>query len=541
MVCTRLGLLNNLIYRVNSFAEGYRQNLAILGELYIGKTTLIKDLIRSNRLRRDAIIIVYLEAKPGPFELLVKLFIKSIIRQLTQNDASSPENCDPSLLIEENLGKVYPKTAQVCMKILQDLEKGRFDEAFSFMLDIPMVVFEETRKRCVLIIDEFHNLENFQLRHPCGTLAKKIMIQKDTMYVLISSRQTLAQRLLNEKLRLLFGNFERIELGPLDANTSRAFLQSNINSTNLPPIYLDFITSICGGRPFYMQVLSEEIDRSVYSRRVQPEDYTEIVLTAFKETLFKKTGILNQIFFNIFLKISEGRLVSKSTSVLLSLSTGNKKQSEIVKSSGLQQKDVSKALSRLMELDIIVRNGSFYRFRDNLFSYWLQTVYLKRFFSSDIDDLSLEEYFKRELTTRLDAFMEEFGKELYLRLSELFRLFKNDVIQLNGRRHRFLPFNEVYIENSDTSKSPRIIAIGGKNKWLCTVLKDYATENNIYEITKEFKETPGRYGRINRHILICLSGINENAYLMAKEARFWVWGLEEINVLLELYDKPHIM
>ena len=61
MSYNRLEILNNLIYRVNSFCEGYRQNIAIIGELYIGKTSLIKELIFSDKIKKDAIIPIYLE------------------------------------------------------------------------------------------------------------------------------------------------------------------------------------------------------------------------------------------------------------------------------------------------------------------------------------------------------------------------------------------------------------------------------------------------------------------------------------------------
>ena len=46
--------------------------------------------------------------------------------------------------------------------------------------------------------------------------------------------------------------------------------------------------------------------------------------------------------------------------------------------------------------------------------------------------------------------------------------------------------------------------------------------------------------RINRNIVLAFSGVNENAYLMAKEAKFWTWNMEDLNVLMDLYGKPHI-
>jgi hypothetical protein len=523
---------------VNSFAEGYRQNIAIIGEPYIGKTSLIKALIYSDKIKRDTIIPIYLETKIEPFEFCVKRYIKSALYQLLQSDPILTAPHDAVLLIED-LKRTHPKTAQTCIKVLQDIERGKFDEAFSSMMDITATIFEESKKRCVLIIDEFHNLDNFQLKHPYGTLAKKIMIQKDTMYILLSSKSTTSHRLLSEKLTLLFGNFEKIELGPFDAIMSASFLQTNIHGTTFPQVYLDFITSFTGGRPFYMKLLSDEIERVIFSKNISPDNYSALIEAALTETLFKKTGILNQLFSNFLFKVSEGRSLSKSVSVLLALSSENKKQNDIVKSSRLQSRDVSRILNRLTETDIVLRNGSFYRFRDKLFCFWLQSVYLKRILSFSIDEGIEEAHFRKEVGSSLNGFMQELEKEMYSRVIDLFRLFKNDVIQLNGKRHKFLSFNSVQRIEEDFSKSTNILATSGRAKWLCVIKKEYITENDIAEIIKNVRMDAHNY-RVNRSIIISLAGINENAYLMAKDAKFWIWDLEDLNVLMELYGKPHI-
>jgi len=535
----RPNILNALVHRFNSFSEGYRQNIAIIGEHSIGKTTLIKNLLSSDEIKKDAILPIYLEIKIEPFDFCAKRFIKSTLFQLLQSDPLLTASHDTVLLIED-LKRTYPKTAQTCIRVLQDIEKGRFEEGYSFMLDISATIFEESKKRCVLILDEFHNLDNFNLKHPFGTLAKKIMIQKDTMYILLSSRTTTAQRLLNEKLSMLFGNFEKISLPPFDANMSRTFLTDKIKTTSFPQVYLDFIASFTGNKPFYMQLVCDEIERTIFSQKASGSDYDNLIKLAFIETIFKKKGVINQHFSNLFFKISDARLLSKSAAVLIALSSeNNNKQQDIVKSTKLQAKDVSKILNRLIEMDIIVRNGSLYRFRDKLFSCWLRVVYLKRIMSFSIDEQLEENYFKKDVTNRLNAFVQEFEKELSSRIMDLFKLFGNDVIQLNGRKHKFLSFNNVQKLDEGLGNNISILAACNKRQWLCTIKKEYVTENDITKILEGMRERL-RNTRIHRNILISLGGINENAYLLAKETKFWVWDLDSLNVLMELYGKPHI-
>jgi hypothetical protein len=531
-------ILNTLIHRVNSFADGYRQNIAIFGEPCIGKTTLIKSLFSSESLKKDSIIPAYLEIKIEPFEFCAKRFIKSILSQVVKSDPLLTAPQDAVLLIED-LTRDYPKTAQICIRVLQDIERSKLDEAFSFMLDIPSVLSEETKKRCVLILDEFHNLDNFMLKNPFGTIAKKIMTQKDTMYMLVSSRTTLSLRMVNEKLALLFGNFEKFFLKPLDAASGRIFLQNNIKGVMLPQIYLDFISSFTGNRPFYMQAICDEIERAVFSKRISQENHPNLIEHSFIEAFFKRNGILNQYFYNLLFKISEGKLLSRSISVLIALSSENKKQSDIAKTAKLQPGDVSKILNAMIELDIIARNGAFYRFTDRLFRFWLKSVYMKRISSFSMDDRMEESAFRKDVSSRFSVFALEFEKELSSRIIELFKLFKNDVIQLNGKKHKFISFTNVEKFEDQDKNHAAILATNGRQKWLFTIKKENITENDMLDIIKNSREQK-KNARINRHVVIAFSGVNENAYLMAKEAKFWTWSAEDLNVLMELYGKPHL-
>jgi len=531
-------VLNTLIRRVNSFGEGYRQNIAIFGDPCIGKTTLIKNLFSSESLKKDSVIPAYLEIKIEPFEFCAKRFIKAFLSQVVKSDPLLTTSQDAVFLIED-LTRDYPKTAQICARVLQDIERYKLDEAFSFMLDIPSVLSEETKKRCVLILDEFHNLDNFNLKNPFGTIAKKIMIQKDTMYVLISSRTNLSLRLVNEKLSLLFGNFEKFFLKPLDAAGGRAFISTKVKGIKLPQVYMDFIASFTGNMPFYMQSICDEIERAVFSGRISPEKPMSVIEHALMESVFRRNGILNQYFYNMLFKISEGKLLSKSISVLIALSSENKKQTDIANAVRLQPGEVSRILNSMIELDIIARNGAFYRFTDKLFRFWLKSVYMKRISSFSLDETAEESAFRKDVSVRFNLFAQEFEKELSSRIMELFRLFRNDIIQLNGKKHKFISFTDVKKLEDQGADHTSILATNGRQKWLCTIKKENVTENDMLDIIKNARNQKKTSG-INRNIVIAFSGVNENAYLMAKEAKFWTWNAGDLNVLMDLYGKPHL-
>jgi hypothetical protein len=532
-------IVKTLIHRIDSFAEGYRQNVAVIGDTALGNISLLKKLLSSGGIREKNVVPVYLETKIEPFEFCAKRFIKAVLFEFTPRELFLEKENDPAFLIEE-LKKAYPKTAHVCLRVAQDIEKNKFEEAYSFMMDIPSVIYEESGKKCVLILNEFHNLDNFVLKNPFSALAKKIMIQKNIMYVLLSSRNTISQQILNEKLTMLFGNFEKIFLTPFSIDGSRKFLRENIKGTVLPQAYLDFIAAFTGNRVLYMKIICDEIERLISLNKAPADDYNKIVESAFTETIFKRSGIINQRFSNLFFKISEGKLLSKSASALIALSSGNKKQQDIIRSSKLQARDVSRILNMLIKMDIIARNGSFYRFKDNLFCFWVRFVYLKEITAFSLDDAFEENSFRKEIISRINIFMKEFEKEIMSRIVELFGLFKNDIIQLNGKKHKFLSFDDIHMLDDGPSSGSNILAAGGGLKWMCTVKKEYVTENDVVNIIKNVKNRK-KDTRINRNIIVSLAGINENAYLLAKEAKMWVWDLESVNVLMEIYGKTWIV
>ena len=111
---------------------------------------------------------------------------------------------------------------------------------------------------------------------------------------------------------------------------------------------------------------------------------------------------------------------------------------------------------------------------------------------------------------------------------------------MNGKKHKFFSFDDVSRIEEDFCSSMNILAKSGKSRWLCTIKKEYMTENDIAAIIKNVRAKKWDK-RINRNIVIPLAGINENAYLLAKESKFWVWDLKSLNILMELYGKQYIL
>ncbi len=524
--------LELLSKRVNSFYDGYRQNIVILGEESLGKSSLLAHLFDS--IDRERILPIYIEIRVEPFKSFVIRFIRIALSQLLNLSLPCPRREDIVWLIDNTRLK-FPKVAKICIEVLQDTERGRFDDALSQLLDLPSILYESSKRRCLLALDEFHNLSNFNLKNPFGVLAKKIMVQTNTMYIVTSSRIMLSEKLIKEKLTLLFGNFEKILIEPFDSRTSREVLKSLTSPLELEQRHLDFIANFLGNRPLYLQVFAEYA-KSLHL--VEPDRFkynvVDLVSEVFLSTIFSDMGLINQHFKNWLLRISIEKQSSLLISILQAISSDNKKQNEIARFLGVPLKTISKPLLKLLELELIFKNGPFYRFRNRLFSFWLNNVYLEKASSSGLNSIDDEKRFKEKIKMKFEAFASEYEKTLTGRIAELFGLFKNDCIQLNGKKHRLFQFEEIKGEQSKDASL--IYAQGSQGIWRCLVKEAKVTENDVAEFIRGKRRSKDK-----RHIIVSLDGIEENAYLLAKEGNVWTWDLESVNTLLELYGKPQII
>ena len=80
----------------------------------------------------------------------------------------------------------------------------------------------------MVILDEFDNLEHLGIKNPFLSFGKVIMVQKDTMYIVSSSRNEAIKKIISEKLSLLFGNFEVVKVSNFDIKTSREIYRYKI-------------------------------------------------------------------------------------------------------------------------------------------------------------------------------------------------------------------------------------------------------------------------------------------------------------------------
>ncbi|MFH1306002.1 MAG: hypothetical protein ABIH74_06350, partial [Candidatus Omnitrophota bacterium] len=427
-----------------------------------------------------------------------------------------------------------PQTVRCMDEVKKLLGRRKNDAAYEKLLDITSVFRAETGKCCVVILDEFHNLSNFRLKNPFGIFGKYIMVQKNTMYIVSSSQRTLLKEILSKRLSLLFGNFEVIDVNGFDSQTARSFISDRVKDTDPDGNIRNYLIQVSQGSPFYLEALSTRFAHLV-SEKHGKGDVKECLLDAFAELLYASDGVLNQYFENTVNFFLEKKARTKFLPVLLSLARGNSTVKSIQEDLATTGGEIGAKLQALQEMDLVFSSGVFYKITEKLFEYWLKHVYSlrTRAIADDMDIKYLE--FKNSMAKDYELYRVFNAKDVGDVMCDLFRSFNNEKIQIRMNSRKMPKFDAV----KSSALSENVFQITGSiqnKKWACRLKRgDIADEQDICALW-DF-QGPGDKANIVRKIFVPLNGIEQNAFLLAKEQNIWVWDVQLLNRILRLFGK----
>ena len=526
----RGNILALLEKRVHALKSGYRQNIAITGHRLTGKSSILNHFLFT--FKDSEILPIYIEVLDEPFRQFATKFIGTLLYNfLKYNQKDAKDNLE--YLIKE-CEKEIPSTVSHIKNLLRQIEANDNDGAYSELLNLSSVFREETKKRCVVILDEFHNLSSLGIKDPFKGFGKKIMTQKDTMYIVASSEVTSIKKILSEKLALLFGNFEKITLGGFDYETSRAFLRKKLTSVKINDELLDFIIAFADGHPFYLDVLSSKINELMGNLHFRMVGMSIIVRT-LEELLFDSRGTINQFFINLLQDLIDTK-AERCKETLTAISHGLYKQRELSKWTGYNNREISKHLKILTEKNLIYPSGNVYRFYDKVLRFWLKNVYHKRR-RTLVDNIPEKvKIFQSDVENMIEQFIAESKLEIAVRVKELFDSFNNEIVEINSRKHRLMHFEKTEIIEDNEKKY--VIGCHKDKFCLAYLSKEKLDENNVLEFIKySMKYKPN----LQRRIILYLTDMDINAKLMAKELKIWIWDFDIINEFLDIFAKPKIV
>lgn len=520
----RTAILELLNKRASALASGYRQNIALIGRELMGKTSIIKQFIKT--IESD-LLLFYIELRDEEFSEFAKRFLGAILYKYLKSHGVRPKGTLQELIKQAN--RHIPKTAELVSSALESVNANAYEEGFSKILDLFSSLKDESGKCVLIVFDEFHNLERMGLPNPFYTLGNKIMVQRDIMYIITSSSIQVARKLIEDKLSLLFGNFETVEVGPFELAAAYDFLARRLGEGKKDNIYLWYLVSLVNASPFYLDVISDRLEENL--RRNPEGDYKELVILTLSELLFNAQGILSHHFIGLVSKIRLEKNYGAYLWVLTQVALGRNKASSIEPQPCMPIRDATRYLNKWVELGILHKNGVFYKFDDALFKFWLKNVYASRSMSFDDDMKTTLNEFTDAVSSNIAEFVDESRKDPAIRIKELFKSFSGEIAEVNDKRMQFPRFSNLEIR---VKEGPLVLARDGNRYWALHIEEAALSEGDVLEFARRCAVANGRY---HKKILIALDEIDLNAKLLAKENGFQIWSTPALNELLDIFGK----
>lgn len=536
VTASRREILDTLIKRTTDFKDGYRQNIAILGDESIGKTALLNTLLKD--WKEEGLVPIYVEIAPCEFALFVKRTLNSLFYNFLKKNrlVSSRENLPLLLKMARDLA---PDSAGLAEALIAGLDKEKPEALFKDLFGVIERFSAETKKQCIVIFDEFHNIKHLDLKNICQELGKKIMFQKNALFIFASSAKNEAKDILINDLSLLFGNFEMIELGALDTPSSQSLVRHILDTILIPDDLMRFLIHFTGGHPFYLKAICQEA-----KLLCQASGRASLVKSSIAETLervlFDEWGIFHLKFTATLTSMAQGKNKNVLIYLLDAIANGHNKAKDLCARFRQPRAEITQRLNRLVESGILAKDGSFYLISDRLMAFWLKYVHAEKQASLTPDFNEQAVHFRKKIETEIDGFITASRVGFADRMIELFNRFEGDDIQIDRKRFQLDTFKEVKIVHFDSARLK--LGLFGKssdNLWLAALKEDGIQEQDI----NEFIQGCQKFGpqKTIQKIIIGLGDIERNARLLAKESHIMTWDIAHINHLFDLYGKPRII
>ncbi len=540
IILKRTNILEPIYKRLNSLKDGYRQNIALIGQAGVGKTTILKYL--SSTFKRSNLIFAYVNLECIDFKHFAYKLLGGILYSYL-NEKGLIIKDEFSYLVKA-AEQFLPNTAGGMKLISQLIDKDKINEAYQKVLDCLDLFTQESGFQLVLIIDEFHFLEELGLKNDFSILGKKIMLQKSVSFIIASSNNQKAQKIICEKLSLLFGNFEIIYATPLEPKTSKEFALNILDPFSLSDTQLDFIIDLTAGFPLYVKVISKELLR-LMERGANNQIDSYLLALAIYNLLAKENSLLNEKFSNLTerlckIKSSQNKNSFTITSEILhSLASGYNTAGGIATNIHRNNAQVKTRLNKFIEQGLVNKNGSFFKICDPLLEVWIKLVFLKRIQRLNEDDLGFKNQFINQVNKMIDSFAFESQRKFLERISEVFSKFQDEAVIFDRQRFKLTKFKQLRnINFPGRGIKEGICGEASDDIWIAGLKPEPINESDISEFITECKKLGHK--RFKK-ILFTFSQPDLNASLLAKEEKIHTWNLEHINILLSLFGKPKII
>jgi hypothetical protein len=520
--------------RIDDIEHGYRQNVGIVGSSGVGKTQLLCEFFQSIS-RLSKLLPVYVKAETIDGRQLIQQWMGAVLSACMLDRTLNIPKTLNGLLREAE--PIIPKTVMAVKHLQKLLRQDKNALAVKELLMLSGTLARETGKKVVLMVDEFQALEKLPVLDPFLLLGKQMMIDKEVLYVVTSSAVDRAREIFREKLSLLFGNFEILELAPFGFMEMDRCLATRMPAHRWSLELKKFLFHMTDGEPLYFDLLIHRLEQAEI--REFPQGVSSaVLLDAFCQELFDRRGRIALLFEK---RLEQCAHLAKHRGpyvrAMLALSHGRHKLIPIAAFIEETVAETRKVLKRLVEDGLVVKSGSLFHIPDFLFRFWLREVFQKRHALFLPEERILRKHLFDELNRVLDLCSRMTEEDLGFRVEALLKEFRNDGVEIDQKKLPCPQFSEVVLLRHLPHSIFSLAGRGAKGRWLFYLSSEWIAESEIEKVVADAKHLRN----IQRKVLIVLGGIDQNAKLIAQEAKMQLWDLRTLNGLLDLYDLPKII
>ncbi len=502
-----------IVKRVLGHRNGFRQNIALLGRPFIGKTFLISRVL--DNLPQDMVSVV-LDGKKIDPAYLFRAFFSGLLTSYTRGrEKECPKDLDGLMTVLESR---LPSTLDLGKQYLN----RRVDLRVLFMvLD---VFTRESGRKVLFVLENFESLERWWGKDVYLLIAEKIMEMKDVMFIVSSSSIKRAREILRSDLSLLFGNFEEIVLEPVSPLTCRDYMERALPF--LSSGLRKFLYKFTGGSPFYMDILCRRLWEQ---RNLGERNEIEVVKEILFEQVFSEYGLIYQHFMRLLGSLTDGPKGPQVPTFLL-VSAQEPRLSALTERFGWGRNVLDHKVDVLQEKGLIYVDHDSLFFEDCLFRFWVKNVYRMQIEGAGLGEEVYKERAMALLDEEIKTFLQQ-DKEGHLRkILCLFKRFRDEFVVLpNGKKRRFYEFESLMSLDEKLGIFQAQTKAG--YRWIFSY-RPVWQESDAFEY-KGFLES--LEVEPHRKILISLAEVSSPVKVIAKETGMWIWDYKVLSHLFSLY------
>jgi len=502
--------------RINDFSQGYRQNLAILGDDKDQLSNLLDKCINNN-FSYESLTIVQVDTDYVDQQGFLKSLVFALLTNYLKKEATTLDN-----LINSSETKL-PNT----IGHIKDLLKKNTC-SFKDCLTVLTNFLQDTNEKCLFVIEEFLQLS---LIFPSlyKDFSQFLIAQKKCMTILTSINHSQARKILGSDLSLLFGNFEKINLREDNFVEAYLYLRKLLYPIVPTSFFLSFFINMIGTNQTYYRFISDKI-----KEKYQKDNERESIVDIVQEYLFNQENYIFQKFIGKIEQVKNSiKDYPTSLKILLALSQGYLRKNELLSLNICNSKTFNYFLTKLIDTNCVDNLGNVYKIKDPFFSFWLRNSFKFLINPAVADRVKRRECFIKNLSETLIVFEEEYSQDRKKKVLDLFAAFKDDILQLGKDRYKLPTIEKADIILTDQDKAYLIAE--GKEVIFAAILENKVEDQDVLEFIEKGQSIQGK--KVKK-IIISFDRCTSTAKLIAKNNKLILWDIDQLNYLMRIYNKP---